>query len=98
MAECDVQQLMTDGRCFACQTPEEQSTLELALLYQWAESTQTVQELMDSAECFDCKTPEEKSTLELQLLCEIAGGTSDCVDALMIEGEEITIQGECLTV
>lgn len=71
MAECDVQQLMTDGRCFACLPPEEQSTLELALLYQWAESTQTVQELMDSAECFACRTPEEQSTLELQLLCEI---------------------------
>ncbi len=71
MATCDPQSLMDAAACFACRPESEKSTLELALLYAWSGSTQTVQELVDEAGCFNCRTASEKSTLETQLLCEI---------------------------
>lgn len=73
---CDVQQLITDGKCFSknCLNHDEQVVCELELLRRIAGYTGTVQELIDAGHCFNQNNigTDGQIICELQLYCNIA--------------------------
>lgn len=84
---CDVQQLISDGRCFsnACLTPDQQTIAALQLLKQWSGYTGTVQELLSDGRCFSnaCLTRGMQTQVELALLCNIAANQVTCFTLVM---------------
>lgn len=73
MATCDIQTLLTDGKCGFCASPKDVELCEVELLREILllenpESDTSVAGILSNGACFQCISPGDQTAIELLLL------------------------------
>jgi hypothetical protein len=73
MANCDVNALLNDARCFSCLSERQLEIVMAQLLVQWSGNTDSTEQLLSDAREFIFLDTKKLEQIQAQLLCNIAG-------------------------